>query len=151
MDQAGLDALGIPRELKDRLTPYLGLKGVAAEEALHAPLTISPEDADQLNAAVQAAKVQLVRERYDAVAGPTGVSFGELPAGAQTVILSIAFQWGSIWARSSPPDIPLFWQAAVDRDWKMAVSVLRAWAPKPWRGTVYRTRRLSEADYLAST
>ncbi len=150
MGRSMLDGLDIPQPLKDMLGPYLGHKGHAAEGALSAPLTIAPDDADRLNAAVQAATVDLVRQRYDAAVGPNGAKFDELPESAQTVIVSVAFQWGSIWARSAPPDIPMFWRAAVARDWEQAVSVLRSWAPKPWRGAIYRTRRLAEADYLGS-
>jgi hypothetical protein len=150
MDQNALAGLDIALHLKDRLTPYLGLAGTAAKIALQAPLTLSQDEVDQLNAAVQEARVKLVRERYDAAVSPAGVGFDDLPACAQTVIASVAFQWGSIWARSSPPDIPMFWQAVVSRDWEKASAVLRDWAPKPWRGAIYRTRRLSEADYLAS-
>ncbi|MGH7122979.1 MAG: pesticin C-terminus-like muramidase [Stellaceae bacterium] len=150
MDEKTIDGLEIPQDLKDRLRPYLGLRGDAAEAALEAPLTISPDEADQLNAAVEAGKADLLRERYDAAVGQGGCGFDDLPARAQTVIASVAFQWGSIWARSAPPEIPAFWVAVTEQDWEKAVAVLRAWAPQPWRGAIYRTRRLSEADYLAS-
>jgi GH24 family phage-related lysozyme (muramidase) len=150
MDSCALDALDIAQALKETLKPYLGLKSDAALEALQVPLTITQDESDQLNAAVQTAKVHLVRQRYDAVVGPNAIEFDHLPEPAQTVITSVAFQWGSIWARSSPPDIPMFWNAVTRQDWAKAAAVLRDWAPKPWRGAIYRTRRLSEADYLAS-
>ncbi|HKX07311.1 MAG TPA: pesticin C-terminus-like muramidase [Stellaceae bacterium] len=150
MDPSALDALDITPSLKETLSPYLGLKGDAALEALQAPLTITQNESDHLNAAVQAAKVDLVRQRYDAAVGSDGARFDDLPEAAQTVITSVAFQWGSIWARSSPPDIPMFWQAVISRDWEKTISVLRGWALKPWHGAIYRTRRNAEADYLAS-
>ena len=150
LDASDLDALEIAPPLKETLRPYLGLQGDAATAALEIPLTLGQDAVDQLNAAVQAAKVDLVRQRYDAAVGSDGTRFDDLREAARTVITSVAFQWGSIWARSSPPDIPLFWQAVISRDWEKTISVLRGWAPKPWRGAIYRTRRNAEADYLGS-
>lgn len=144
MNEGSLDALDIAQTLKDKLRPYLGFQGAAAQEKLKADaLRLDQEEVDQLNAAVQRSQVDALRRAYNAAVGPNGMTFDDLPEPAQTVIASVKFQWGDIWHRKNS-EVQKFWKAAVAQDWAAAHAVLRQWTP----GT-YRTRRNAEADYLA--
>jgi hypothetical protein len=147
LDQPALDALELPEPLEDALKPYLGCKGVAAQNVLAAaPLHLAPEQVDRLNAAVQSAQVGALRRAYDEAVGPDGTVLDDLPAAAQTVIVSVKFQWGNIWsARHKSAAVREFWRAATARDWLRMQAVLRGWTP-----ATYKTRRDKEADYLAA-
>jgi len=147
LDQSALDALGLPPPLKDALEPYLGCKGAAAQDVLAAaPLHLAAEDVDRLDAAVQSAQIEALRRAYDEAAGLDGAAFDDLPPAAQTVIASVKFQWGNIWsAKHKSATVRAFWRAAVARDWRGMQAVLRGWTP-----ATYKTRRDTEADYLAA-
>ena len=139
-----MDALAIPEQLKTKLKPYAGLKKQAAVDFLtQHPLTISQEDADALDRAIKQGSVSEVRERYDrAVADdPNTLSFDDLSNEAQTVICSVAFQYGSNLERRTPR----FWRACTQRRWNDIVAELRDF------GDDYPTRRNKEADLFASS
>ena len=63
--------------------------------------------------------------------------FFDLPAQAQTVIASVAFQYGNLQHRT-----PTFWHAVTAQDWRAAVQCLMDFKD------AYRTRRMHEADLL---
>lgn len=64
--------------------------------------------------------------------------FTDLPAAAQTVIASVAFQYGTnLDARA-----PKFWKAATTQDWKECIKILNNY------GDAYPTRRKKEAALL---
>ena len=69
----------------------------------------------------------------------SGVDFAQLPAPMQTVIASVAFQYGDLASRT-----PKFWAQVVARDWSSALANLRNF------GDSYGTRRRKEADLLSS-
>jgi len=128
---------GLPSELQQQLTPYLGLTGQDAVAALQAqPLTITQADADTLNAYVDAAAITRLTSQYD---GASTVTFDALPDQAQTVIASVAFQYGNLGVRC-----PKFWGRAIVQDWPGCVAELRNF------GDAYPSRRNKEADYLAA-
>lgn len=136
-----IDALAIPGQLKTKLKPYAGLKKQAAVDLLaQHPLTISKEEADALDRAIKEGSVSEVRDRYDrAVANDrTAPKFNDLSEGAQTVICSVAFQYGSNLERRTPR----FWRACTERRWRDVLAELRAF------GDDYPTRRNKEADLL---
>lgn len=66
--------------------------------------------------------------KYDSAVGAG--EFYKLPTEAQTVIASVAFQYGNL-ATSAPK----FWAEATSKDWSGAISELRDF------GDVYNTRR----------
>lgn len=144
LDETALDALGLATALNQTLRPYLGLKqGAAVEKLTSAPLQLSADEVDELNAAVQLAQIGTLRLAYDHAVGSDAVRFEDLPEPAQTVIASVKFQWGNIWHRVDNANIVNFWHAAVAQDWRQMETVLRDWTP-----ATYRTRRNAEADYL---
>ena len=125
----------LPEDLVGQLEPYLGLRGDAARQALQAaPLTLSEPEVEELDAAIREKVVAPLATRYEAGAR---VPFASIPAAAQTVIASVAYQYGAVWHRC-----PRFWGRAVARDWSGVIAELRAF------GDGYPTRRRREAAYL---
>ncbi|MFP7672701.1 pesticin C-terminus-like muramidase [Marivita sp. S0852] len=129
------------------LTPYVGLKRMRAVEALRAqPLTITDAQASIIDRAVKTAKARAIATTYDAAVASTfrptrqqrtAPTFRSLPREAQTVIMSVAFQYGSL-----PTRTPTFWRYAVQQDWRSMERELRNF------GDEYTSRRIREADYL---
>jgi Bacterial toxin homologue of phage lysozyme, C-term len=138
---AKLDGFDIPAALKTRLRPYLGLRRQAAQDFLDDhPLEITAAEADALDAAVRAPIVDQLRSFYDGAVAPGAARFDDLPDAAQTVIASVAFQYGS----GLKTRTPHFWATVVAQDWPKAIAELRNF------GDHYPTRRNKEADYLAN-
>ncbi len=138
---AEIDALAIPETLKRKLKPYAGLRGGAAVAFLRArPLAIDAAEAKALDRAVRAEAMAALVRAYDrAVAqDPSLAPFDALPEAAQTVIASVAFQYGTnLSART-----PRFWNAVVTQDWTAAAAELETF------GDRYPTRRRTEAALL---
>ncbi len=137
---ADIGAMTIPQELKAKLTPYAGLRQQAAVDFLDAhPLTITADEAAALESDVRGQIVQQLATTYDAaVNGQQGLSaFDDLANAPQTVIASLAFQYGNLPART-----PRFWHAAVSQVWADVITELRNF------GDQYPTRRDREATYL---
>lgn len=127
----------LPRDLAARLAPYLGLIGAKAVACLQAqPLTVSADDARRIDEAYKAPFIARLASDYTKAAG---TEFASLPPPMQTVIASVAFQYGNLASRT-----PKFWAQVVKADWKAAESNLRNF------GDRYATRRCKEADLLAS-
>ncbi len=133
--QKNLDML--PKDLAERLAPYLGLIGAKAVARLQTlPLSVSADDACRIDEAYKAPFIARLTADYSKAAGR---AFDALPAPMQTVIASVAFQYGNLAIRT-----PKFWAQVVAGDWKAAESNLRNF------GDRYSTRRCKEADLLAS-
>jgi len=134
---ADLQGLHLPDALCQRLAPYLGLTGSSALATLKAtPLEISRDEALAIDSAYKAPFIQQLQEQYSRTAN---AAFADLPAACQTVIASVAFQYGHLAKRT-----PKFWGQVVARDWAAAVDNLRHF------GDRYAGRRRQEADLLAS-
>jgi hypothetical protein len=134
---------GLPDDLRARLRPYLGLTGAAALAALRdTPLALTDNEVATLNAYVDGHAALAIQRAYNAMLGGVGGAptiFADLPAAAQTVIASVAFQYGDLARRC-----PNFWSRAVAQDWAGCIAELRNF------GDRYDTRRHKEADYLAA-
>lgn len=125
-------------ELAKKLVPYAGLKLDQADKFLAAnPLKLTRAEADQVNAAVKPAKIKAVATEYEKA---TGKVFGNLPPEWQTVIASVAFQYGDL-----PRKTPNFWRQITTEDWQGAYENLRKF------GDDYGERRNQEADLVAHT
>ena len=132
-----LNALGLPLSLNALLQPYLGKKTVDAQAALKkAPLKITPAQAADIDLRVKKNHTKEIMARYDFSAG--GVKFVDLPPQAQTVIMSVSFQYGVNLAKRTPK----FWKAAIKQDWDECIKILDNF------GDDYPTRRRKEADLL---
>ena len=133
-----LKGLKLSADLTKKLKPYLLLKKKDAVDFLAKnPLTITQNEADEIDTALKKKLVPQLKNRY--LNSPTNTAktnFDDLPAQAQTVIASLSFQYGDLNAKRST-----FWEAVSKQDWAEAVKVLRGY-------TDYKPRRKREADLL---
>lgn len=134
-----LNALSLEGPLVDKLKPYLGKIKKDAEDALKAtPLTITADQAAAIDKAVWQKAVLALKAKYLAASGNTAKKdLFDLPAGAQTAITSVSFQYGDLATKT-----PKFWEAVTAQDWKTTVSLLRDFKD------AYKTRRNLEADLV---
>jgi hypothetical protein len=131
-----LDGWPIDAALRTRLKPYCGLRKFAADDFCKAnPLTITRAECEQIDLFVHTKHARRVEALYDS---KSAARFAQLPDRAQTVIVSVGFQYGDL-----PSRCPTFWRHCVARNWHGAIAELRNF------GDAYGTRRRKEADYLA--
>lgn len=123
-------------ELAEKLLPYIGKKKHEAAEFLAGmPLQISAEEAETINQFSHSnAQDRLVKLWNNSDAE---VDFDDLSDECQTVLASVAFQYGNLSTRT-----PNFWNQVTAGDWDSAVDNLRNFGDK------YSTRRNREADRL---
>ena len=89
-----LQGLGLPKDLTDTLTPYLGLRGQDAKDYLSSrPLNITDEQAQQINTLAFNSYYRYISNKYNNE-NLIGARFEDLPQGAQTAIVSVAYQYG---------------------------------------------------------
>jgi len=130
----------LPKTLRDKLNPYLGLKGTAAETALtNTPLSVTDAEARQINAVAKRAETDLIKEQWQSA---TGTSFDDLPQWMATPIASVLYQHG---AGNPAKNIPKFWAAATAQDVQRMEAELRNF------GDATPTRRKADADYLVGS
>jgi GH24 family phage-related lysozyme (muramidase) len=132
-----LGNLGFSDALINTLSPYLGMKAQAARDYENAhPLNVSASDAVTINSASHAATLAAVVAKYDKAVAVNGAFF-TLPNEAQTVIVSVAFQYGDLATKT-----PNFWNQVVSKNWTAALENLRNFQDD------FPTRRNQEADLL---
>ena len=141
-DVSDLKALGLSPELIQRFTPYLGLKRAAAQGALKTPLAITQDEAQAINRAVKDHFYKGVSRKYNAATARNygagqAPQFEGLPREAQTAILSTAYQYGDLGAKT-----PHYWNQITNGDWQGAHGNLMAF------GDRYDSRRKLEAAKL---
>jgi len=136
---ADLQHLGLGDDLVTSLTPYLGLRGQAAQNYLAThPLTITAPQQQAIDAPTFTTTYNRVADSYNA-AQRTGTRFQDLPSGAQTAIMSVAHQYGSDLASATPH----FWDQVTAGRWQDAHDNLMNF------GDAYRTRRRLEAGLVS--
>lgn len=124
-------------DILDQLIPYTGLKGEKAVIYLKEhPLRITTEEAKIINKAVHLRSAEILWKRW---VQATNEAFNTLPPEVQTVIASVAFQYGNLEKRC-----PNFWHQVTKHYWNDALQNLRNF------GDRYSTRRNKEADLLES-
>lgn len=121
--EADLQRWGMSSEGIAAVKPYLGLRGSSAvrELAKHPdPPEISNDDAIAISDGVYKDILTSTIREYDQKT-TTGVSFQELPAGAQAAIMDIAY--------IGKPSIkaPEFWSKVINGEWSAAASELTNW------------------------
>jgi hypothetical protein len=140
MTETQIEALDIPDTLKRKLTPYAGkIKAEAVAYLQTYPLTITEQEAEALDGAIKRREVQTLVARYDGAIAASAVKFDALPIEVQTVIASVAFQYGT----SLDKRTPKFWAAVTSQNWNTTVDVLKNF------GDHYSKRRNQEAALLA--
>jgi len=127
------DLAGLPQDIIELLTPYLGIKGAQAEE-IAGDLKVSDEQAKIIDEFSKEDAVNKLRSKWQAA---TGESFDDLPMNQATVVASVAFQYGDLASKT-----PNFWRQVTSGDWDGAVKNLNNFKDK------YPTRRKKEADYF---
>jgi Bacterial toxin homologue of phage lysozyme, C-term len=139
-----LRQMGIPEDLITAFAPYLGKKQKAAQDALAAataaqmPLTVTAQQAQLIDALAANYFYNQVADQYNSAAAASGLRFQDLPQGAQTSIVDLAYQYGVDLARRTP----MFWSQVTNGQWQAAHDNL-------WDfGDAYRPRRRLEADRL---
>lgn len=136
--ESDLRNLGLARGLIQKLKPYLGLKSSQAQRKLREkPITITPAEASNVDSLYKAHHVRQLKMKYNAVS-KNMIKFSDLPREAQTVIASVAFQYGTNLSRRTPN----FWSYVIQQDWANSVKELKSFQDK------YPTRRKQEAVLL---
>ena len=136
-----LQNLGLPTPLVNKLAKYCGKTRFIAEQFLFRnPLTITAQEAALIDAASKSSAINALIGRYDRAlpARSSLPRFEQLPGEAQTVIASVAFQYGDL-----PSRTPKFWKTVTEQRWQAAVAELRDF------GDSYQPRRLKEANLLS--
>lgn len=127
------DLAGLPQDIIDVLTPYLGIKGAAASD-LASELVVDDSQAKIIDEFSHNEAVERLSSSWES---KTGTPFSELPMGKATTIASVAFQYGDLASKA-----PNFWEQVTNDDWDGAVANLRNF------GDNYKTRRNKEAEYF---
>jgi hypothetical protein len=125
----------LPEPIAIKLRHFCELKGLAAQAQLDkTPLVITEREAQIIDTYVKSDLVELIEDRYKKA---SGISFHELHEQAQTVIASVAFQYGNLAKRC-----PTFWEFVITQNWLAMVNELNNF------GDRYTSRRLKEANYF---
>ena len=130
------DLDGLPQDIIDLLTPFLGFKGAEAEE-MASNLQVSTGQAKTINEFAKNEAVTRLKNKWET---STGTSFDDLSTEQATVLASVAFQYGDLESRT-----PNFWNQATSGDWVGAYKNLLNF------GDRYKSRRLNEAQLLWSS
>jgi len=129
------DLKGLPKDIVKTLTPYLGLKGMEAQNFLdNKELIITKDQANTIN---EFAKKEAVRNLKTKWERATKTSFDKLPKEKATVLASVAFQYGDLESQT-----PNFWNQTTNNQWMEAYNNLLNF------GDIYKSRRKREAEYL---
>lgn len=123
-------------ELAKKLLPYIGLKKESACKKLDdEPLNISSKQELMINQFCHADAELRIQHLWNRTVEEK--KFEDLHAICQTVIASVAFQYGNL-SKATPN----FWQQVTSNNWNSALKNLRNF------GDNYKTRRNKEADLL---
>jgi len=130
-------------ELDAKFKPFYGLTGPAAGAALKNSdgFWVTEAQAQTLDRAMKEWTVEQVRHLYDQAIQGRGeriMTFDELPGVAQTVLASVAFQYGPALAKRTPK----FWGHMIRQDWRAAIHELEHF------GDRHESRRKREARLL---
>lgn len=134
-DESELNKL-FSKELAEKLSPYAGLKKQNAQQVLaQKPLIITKKQSNEINIQCKADAQGRLKTQWNNA--NTRFDFSDLSSACQTVIASVAFQYGRLESRT-----PQFWKQVTSENWLGAISNLREF------GDAYPTRRNQEADLL---
>ena len=134
---ADLQSLGLASDLVATLTPYLGLKGQAAQSCLNAePLVITAAQEQAIDTPAFNRTYNQVSGNYNATS--PAVQFQSLSQGAQTAVVSVAYQYGTNLAVATPH----FWAQVTGGQWQAAYNNLMNF------GDQFPSRRHLEAGLI---
>lgn len=145
MSVKDLNNLNLPASLYKKVAPYLGLKKQKAVEALKkTPLELTKDEAELLTQKVKDREITVVQKKYDKAVRKGAPKFKDLHPNQQTVIASVAYQFGDL-----PTKTPSFWRYVTDQDWEGAIQELRDF--NNGKPDLYSDRRGQEADLLEAS
>lgn len=125
-------------ELAEKLIPYVGMKKQQAYEFLQSnPLQVTDDEVEAINRYSHGQAERNLRQQWQQ--SDPAQDFDDLDEACQTVVASVAFQYGNLAKRT-----PNFWKQVTQGDWSAAIANLRNFGDK------YATRRNQEADLLES-
>ena len=120
------DLSGLPRELVEKLAPFV--KGTEVSEERAKSLKISKQEADIID---NFSKQSIYNNLAEQWKSSTGTNFSELPKQAATVLMSVAFQYGSnLRIPAEQGGTPEFWKLMTSRNWSGAVKELNNFGDK---------------------
>lgn len=138
-NEADLKKLKLSKILIDKLKPYLGVTKKDAVAAIKKkPLLLNAAQASEIDKIVKSTHINKIIKNYNATIETGSTKFEDLPAGTQTAITSVSFQYG-VGLSTATPD---FWKAATSQDWKKTKEILNDF------GDLYRSRRKLEANLI---
>lgn len=139
--EVDLRRMGISGTLLTKLRPYLRLrKGRAQAFLKRFPLVLTVAEARELDQAKRRDLARRIEQAFDRERATHVSPFARLDPAQQTVIVSLAMQYGTHLRRSAPN----FWISVLEGRFGDAVRELRSF------GDAYPTRRSREAGLLAS-
>jgi len=117
INEAGLKKLGFPKELNDKLKPYLGLKGDAARKALaKKPLTLTDVEVKTINRSVVSKTIEAAKGRMADVS-----AWDDMTETEKFATIAAQHQYGS------GTQLPVQYG---NRDWDAARNNLNTWSDK---------------------
>ncbi len=137
MNKNELQKLPVQKSLKDKLFAYIGLKKQKAVAFLRVhPLSLNADELTQLDKVVGNKILQPLAAEYHQL---TGKMFTQLPPQAQTVLFSIAYQYGPGFTKKQ--EFKQFWNYFTAGNWAKASQSLKSQKQ-------YSSRRHQEAKLL---
>ena len=133
----------LDKSIRDKLSPYFGLKGTAAANKLKTePLSLTKEQVVKINKITKDSELDKIKKRWKSSSKASNLpsNFDDLPKWMATPVVSALFQYG---ANSSPK----LWTAITSGDVPTIEKELRNFT----KSNDYQTRRDAEADYLTGT
>lgn len=139
-----LNRMGVPPELKKKLTPYLLKSGSEAARLLEKhPLRLTLQEAIALDRAVKSDTLRRFVRKYDQAIAADGIRFQQLPHEVQTVIASVVWQYGvNIDIPANNGGAPKFWRLVTAQDWQGTYDELMNFSDP------FGPRRRQEGGYL---
>lgn len=138
-NEADLNKLKLSKILINKLKPYLGVTKKDAIAAIKKkPLLLNAAQADEIDKIVKSTHINKVIKNYNSAIKAGSTKFEDLPAGTQTAITSVSFQYG-VGLNTVTPE---FWDAVTKQNWKRTKEILNDF------GDLYRTRRKLEANLI---
>jgi GH24 family phage-related lysozyme (muramidase) len=120
--RSNLNAYTFTPKIKEKLKPYLGIKGDAAKKFVDAnPLKLTESEADLINSEVKELEARKVRDKFNK---NSKLDFESLPDPIKTMIISVAFQYG-IEGIQGENGAPNWWKQVTNGQWKEAYNNLR--------------------------
>lgn len=133
----------IPYQLLLKLGYYIGLKGKAATVALYrAPLIITEEEAHLLDSLMYERELRRLRRVWEQ---STNSLFDALPSQVQTVLFSLAWNFGANLSEALPNTWKAFVNSYAENNWDIAYNAMATFKSK---NPELKTRRAKEARLL---